>query len=169
MIPKLRWVGLALACATLLNHAVAASLENVASLAPKFRGAQPVRAQTDGNYLIEAEEFAVKSGGAGGWRTMNWGENYYASSLANTFLSRKACLGAPEQCARSEATIEVEVATAGRFLALVRYEAAYRFETRFRVRIEQGGQVKLDRAYGARENLKVWAFRQGLKGEVGWD
>lgn len=163
-----RFVPVLLSSCVLAGVARAASLDNVAALAPGFRGTQPAVAQADGNFILEAEEFAVKPG-ASGWRTMNWGENYYAASLANTFLSRKACLGAPEQCARTEATLEIEVPAAGRYLALVRYEAAYRFETRFRLRVEQAGQVKLDRPYGARDHQKIWAFRQGLKTEVGWD
>ena len=153
----------------LVNSLPAAPASNDAALAPAYRNTQPVTAQPDGSFAIEAEEFAVRPGGATGWRTMNWGENYYAATLANSFLSRKACLGAPEQCARTEATLEVDVPTAGRYLALVRYEAAYRFETRFRLRVEQGGQVKLDRPYGARDQQKIWAFRQGLKTEVGWE
>ncbi len=51
---------------------------------------------------------------------------------------------------------------------LVRYEAAYQFETQFRVQVEQNGQFVLNRLYGARDNLKIWAFRQKLKKEVGW-
>jgi hypothetical protein len=162
-------VALAELAVRLAGLSPAAAAANEAALAPVYRGTQPVAAEADGSFIIEAEEFAVKSGGATGWRTMNWGENYYAASLANTFLSRKACLGAPEQCVRTEATLEVDVPAAGRYLALVRYEAAYRFETRFRLRVEQGGQVKLDRPYGARDQQKIWAFRQGLKTEVGWD
>src|SRR5205085_3594059 len=55
--------------------------------------------------------------------------------------------------------IDVQVAKAGRYLALVRYEAAYRFETQFILKVEQAGQVKLNRLYGARKNVKIWAFR----------
>ena len=54
-------------------------------------------------------------------------------------------------------------------LGLVRYEAAYRFETQFRVVIEQNGRKVLDRLYGARSNLKIWPFSQKLKTEVAWD
>lgn len=57
---------------------------------------------------------------------------------------------------------------AGRYLALVRYEAAYRFETQFTLRIEQNGAVKLKRLYGARDNEKIWAFKQKIKKEVAW-
>ena len=61
---------------------------------------------------------------------------------------------APAQGERSEAVIRVTVPAAGRYLALVRYEAAYRFETQFRVVIEQNGRKVLDRLYGARNNLE---------------
>jgi hypothetical protein len=66
------------------------------------------------------------------------------------------------------ASLEVQVPKAGRYLALVRYESCYRFETQFRLRVEQNGKVRLDRLYGARDNLKIWAFREKLKKEVAW-
>ena len=109
-----------------------------------------VTAQPDGLVICEAEEFQVRTPG---WQAKRWGENYYAATFANTFLSRKAFL-APAQGERSEAVIQVTVPAAGRYLALVRYEAAYRFETQFRVVIEQNGRKVLDRPYGARNNLK---------------
>src|SRR5690349_16874786 len=95
--------------------------------------------------LAEAEAFQVVSPG---WQAKPWGTNYYNGTFANTFLSRKAYLGAPEQCERTEARREVHIPAAGSYLALVRYEQVHRFETRFRLRIEQGGKVKLDREYG---------------------
>src|SRR5689334_9172526 len=95
--------------------------------------------------VAEAESFKVVSPG---WQAKPWGTNYYAATLANTFLSRKAYLGAPEQCDRTEATTEVTIPKAGTYLALVRYEAAYRFETQFRLRVTQNGKTKLDRLYG---------------------
>ncbi len=131
--------------------------------AQQFRGQRPVLPLPDGSIVAEAEEF--HAGSAGGWRAQDWGENYYAATFANTFLSRKAFLGAPAQCDRSEAAITVRVPRAGRYLALVRYEAVYRFETQFTLRVEQGGRVKLERLYGARKNLKVWAIGQGVKDE----
>src|SRR2546427_12954818 len=85
--------------------------------------------------FVEAEEFKVISPG---WEAKKWGTNYYCGTMANTFLSRKAYLGAPEQCERSEAAMEVQIKNAGTYLALVRYEAAYRFDTRFTLRISQG-------------------------------
>jgi len=115
--------------------------------------------------VAEAESFKVVSPG---WQAKPWGTNYYAATLANTFLSRKAYLGAPEQCDRTEATTEVTIPKAGTYLALVRYEAAYRFETQFRLRVTQNGKTKLDRLYGARDNVKIWAFKEGLKKEAVW-
>jgi len=129
-----------------------------------FRSNHPVTAQPDGNLLVEAEEFQPTSKG---WRPQPWGENYYAATFANSFLSRKAFLGADEQ-AEGTATIHVRVPKAGRYLVLVRYEAAYLFETQFRVRVEQSGKAALDRLYGARKNLKIWAFSQKLKTEHAW-
>jgi len=126
-----------------------------------------VQIQPDGLYVCEAEEFRVNSAKPG-WRALAFGQNYYAATFANSFLSRRAFLGAPSQCEESIASIDVNVREAGRYLVLVRYEAAYRFETQFRVQVEQNKMVIVDRLYGARDNLKIWAFSQKLKKEVGW-
>ena len=119
--------------------------------------------------IAEAEEFSVDEpadAGSGQWRTMSWGQNYYCGTFSNTFLSRKAFLGAPERAKDSAARIKVKVPKAGRYLALVRYEAVPRFQTQFQLRVEQAGKVKLDRLYGARENIKVWPFGSRLQPEV---
>ncbi|MBW3597165.1 MAG: beta-galactosidase trimerization domain-containing protein [Planctomycetes bacterium] len=126
-----------------------------------------VAVQPDGLYVCEAEEFRTEDD-AGGWRARPFGENYYAATFANCFLSRKAFLGAPEQCEESIAEVAIDVPDAGRYLVLVRYEAAYRFETQFRVQVEQNGDTVFDRLYGARENVKIWAFGQKLQKEVAW-
>ena len=139
---------------------------DAAAAAQAYGRANPVVApEPDGTIVCEAEEFQVQRRG---WQAKNWGTNYYAATFANTFLSRKAYLGAPEQCEETVATREAQVPTAGRYLALVRYEAAYRFETQFTLRIEQEGKVLLDRLYGARDNMKVWALGQRLKTEIAW-
>ena len=106
-----------------------------------FRGQNPVDAMPDGNLLVEAEEFQPLKPG---WASKKWGENYYAATFANSFLSRKAYLGAGEQ-AECSATIKIKVPKSGRYLVLARYEAAYRFETQFRVRVEQNGKAALNR------------------------
>lgn len=135
--------------------------------AQTFRqGKQPVQPVSDATLLIEAEEFQPQ--GNDGWQAKPFGTNYYAGTFANCFLSRQAYLGFPEQGPAGAATITVHVPKAGKYLALVRYEAAYRFETRFRLQIEQQGQKKLDRLYGARDNLRIWAFREKLKKEHAW-
>jgi hypothetical protein len=132
------------------------------------RGRPAVSEQPDGLYVCEAEEFQHSNADDDGWTARRWGENYYAATFANSFLSRKAFLGAPAQCLESVASIDVDIQRAGRYLVLVRYEAAYRFETQFRVEVEQNGRRVFDRLYGARDNLRIWAFRQKLQTEVGW-
>jgi hypothetical protein len=115
--------------------------------------------------LVEAESFSVKSPG---WEARPYGTNYYAATFANTFLSRKAYLGAPENGPPSVASADVSIPEAGRYLALVRYEAAFRFQTQFRLRIEQRGKIKLDRLYGSLDNVKIHAFGMGLQKDVAW-
>src|SRR5437667_199138 len=66
------------------------------------KAGQPVNPVTDSTIVCEAEEFQVMRPG---WEAKAWGSNYYAATLANSFLSRKAYLGAPEQCERSVAMI----------------------------------------------------------------
>ncbi len=126
---------------------------------------EPVLPAPDGTIFCEAEEFKVEKGL---WQAKNWGENYFSATLANTFLSRKAFLGAPEQCEESIASVNVRITQPGRYLVLVRYEAPYRFETQFVVRIEQDGKTIMNRLYGARDNIRIWAFGEKLKKEVAW-
>ena len=47
--------------------------------------------------FAEAEDFTLKSEG---WKVVPYRENYFASTFAVSFLSRMACLGAPEQLPR---------------------------------------------------------------------
>jgi len=130
---------------------------------------QAVTAAPDGTYFCEAEEFQVRPGKTPGWAAKPWGENYYAATFANSFLSRKAFLGAPEQCKPDTvAKIDVDIKEAGKYLVMARYEACYRFETRFIVKVVQNGKTVFYRPYGARVNTKIWAFGQKLQKEVGW-
>lgn len=128
-------------------------------------GGEPVRPLPDGSLVLEAEEFRVLTPG---WQARNWGENYYAATIANTFLSRKAFLGAPVTGETSKASIQLQIEEGGDYLVLARYEAAFRFETQFMIRIEQGGQTVFERMYGARDNIKIWPFRRGLQTEIAW-
>lgn len=125
-----------------------------------------LNAQPDGLLICEAEEFQPDQ--PTGWRSKNFGENYYAATFANSFLSRKAFLGAPENGPESSASLSVNIPAAGRYLVLSRYEAAYRFETQFSIQIVQSGKPVFRRVYGARKNPKIWAFKEKLKPEVGW-
>lgn len=147
----------------------AAAEPNGAKLAQDYGKRHPIAApQADGTILAEAEEFHIPSTSPACWRARNWGTNYYASTFANTFLSRKAYLSAPKQCQAATAVRGIEIPKAGTYLVLVRYEAAYRFETRFRVRIAQRGKVVFERQYGARDNPKIWAFGHKVRREVSW-
>jgi len=114
---------------------------------------QAVQPAPDGSYFCEAEEFRILTPG---WRALPWGENSAYGTCANTFLSRKAFLGAPAQCRETTAAIDVDIKEAGRYLVLIRHEAPYRFEARFQVRIQQHGATVFDRQYGARQNIKIW-------------
>lgn len=139
--------------------------EDFTKNAQAFRKGKPVAPANDTTVIAEAEEFHITKPG---WQAKPFGTNYFAATFANSFLSRKAYLGAPEECEPTEASIEVDVPKAGKYLALIRYEAAYRFESQFTLTVEQGGAKKLERLYGARDNLRIWAFREKLKKEVAW-
>ena len=150
----------------LFGHLASAQEPNLSAAAQAYGKARPaVPVQPDGLIVCEAEEFQVRSPG---WEAKPFGTNYYAATLANTFLSRQAYLGAPEQSEKTVAEIAVEIPAAGKYLTLARYEAAYRFETQFRLQIEQEGRLALDRLYGARNSLKIWAFSEKLKTELKW-
>ena len=157
-------------CSVLSLPMSGAEAQDTPAVAQNFGKERPaVQVQPDGLYVCEAEEFqSGSSDDKAGWMAKRFGENYYAATFANSFLSRQAFLGAPEQCDETVASLSVDIKDAGRYLVLVRYEAAFRFETQFRVQVEQNGKLVLNRLYGARDNLKIWAFSQKLKKEVGW-
>lgn len=134
----------------------------------EYRGDKPVIADKHGDLFLEAEEFKPARGA---WKAMDWGDNYYVGTFANSFLSRKGFLGAPEQSEKSVATINAEIPAAGTYYILARYEAAYRFETQFTVVVEQNGKVVFSRLYGANDNVKIWAFKGisgGLQKDFAW-
>src|SRR5437763_13505620 len=117
-------------CSSTLALVLFAALAPAASPADFRKPGQAVKPVSETLIVAEAEEFHVDRPG---WQARPWGENYFAATFANSFLSRKAFLGAPEQCDRSVATIEVDVPKAGKYLALIRYEADYRFKTQFKL------------------------------------
>ena len=95
------------------------------------RNGQPVTPVSDTTLICEAEEFQTDGNG---WQAKTLGTNYYAATFANSFLSRKAYLGAPEQGETTSAKLDV-VGAQGRRATWrwSRYEARYRFETQFRL------------------------------------
>ena len=144
----------------------AGAQEDFTKAAQAFRkNGQPVTAVAATTLICEAEEFQPDGKG---WQAKTLGTNYYAATFANSFLSRKAYLGAPEQGETTRAKLDVTIPKAGAYLALARYEAPYRFEAQFRLVIEQNGKKVFDRLYGSRDNLRIWAFREKLKKEVAW-
>jgi hypothetical protein len=118
-----------------------------------------------GPLLFEAEDFTPEGAG---WSRGAWGENYFSGPFANTFLSRKAFLGAASGAGGAVARLTIRIPARGHYLPLVRYEYLYRFAATFRLRVEQGDRVVLDRVYGQRDARKVWAFRSGVTDEKAW-
>jgi hypothetical protein len=108
--------------------------------------------------LLEAEEFQVTKGP---WRVIGLGENYYAATLANTIISRRKLLSAPEQCEAAEATRLPDIPETGPYRLWTRYECPSNFAVEHTVRIEQGGKVVFERKYGAVTNPKLWPFARG--------
>ena len=53
------------------------------------------------------------------------------------------------------ASLAVDVPAAGMYVPLVRYEAVYRFNTFFRLKVEQNGTTVFDAIYGGRDQPKV--------------
>ena len=88
--------------------------------------------------IFEAEDFVDPSGC---WRRGEFNENMYAATFHNVFLSRRAFLGGPAGNVTEgqicTATRQVDIPAAGIYAPLVRFEAAYRFETMYRVEVEQ--------------------------------
>src|SRR5207302_438215 len=107
----------------------------------------------------EAEEFQVLKGP---WRVIGLGENYYAATLSNTFISRQKLLSAPEQCDAAEAACTAEIPAAGRYRVWTRYECPSNFAVEHTLGIEQNGRTVFTRKYGAVGNPKLWPFNKGL-------
>ena len=107
--------------------------------------------------IAEAEDFTVEKGE---WRVVPWPENYYASTFAICFLSRKACLGAPEQGEEAVATQRIEVPLASEYQVAARFEQPYRFAVEFTVAVEQGGKEVYRETFGRLEDPKIWAFNK---------
>ena len=118
--------------------------------------------------IAEAEDFEVV---AGDWKVVPFGENYFASTFAITFLSRRACLGAPGQPAGDKTAVaeqKLQIATAGEYAVLARYEQPYNFSVEFTVEVEQGGKVVHSSPMGRLEDPKLWPFSKGRTAPMKW-
>ncbi len=110
--------------------------------------------------ILEAEEFKVKHGK---WSFMRYGDNYFCATFAVTFLSRMACLSAPEQCETAIAERTVNIPHPGKFYVWARYEMPFEHNAIFAVEVEQHGKVIFRREYGDRRKQRLWAFRYGIQ------
>ena len=105
--------------------------------------------------FVEAEDFDVKSG----WRVMPYRDNYYAGTFAITFLSRMACLGAPEQpTKKAVAEKVVNIPYADTYELLARYEQPFQFSVEFTVEVEQSGKVIASFPCGRLTDPKIWGL-----------
>jgi hypothetical protein len=110
--------------------------------------------------ISEAEDFAVHRG----WSVVPYGENYFASTFAITFLSRQACLGAPEQPQNADGALasqEIDIPADDSYRVLARYEQPYGFSAEFTVEVLQGKRAVFRRVFGRAESPKYWAFQKG--------
>jgi hypothetical protein len=116
----------------------------------------PAQDKTPVRLFAEAEDFAVKSG----WKVVPYRDNYYAGTFAITFLSRMACLGAPEQPDGKPAVAEkvVEVPYADTYDLLARFEQPFQFSAEFTVEVEQAGKVVGAFPCGRLADPKIWAL-----------
>ena len=106
--------------------------------------------------IAEAEDFVVEKGA---WKVVPYKENYYASTFAITFLSRMACLGAPEQVTEDAvASQKIELPAAGDFHVLARFEQPIDFPVEFTIEIEQAGKIAYRQLFGKLEDPKIWAL-----------
>jgi hypothetical protein len=108
--------------------------------------------------FAEAEDFDVKSGS---WRVMSYRDNYFAGTSGVAFLSRMACLGAPEQIDEGKKAIAekvVNIPYADSYDLLARYEQPFQFSCEFTVEVEQDGKVIASFRCGRLNDPKIWGL-----------
>ena len=135
-----------------------------AAMAASAQDQKPVR------LMAEAEDFAPKGAG---WEVVPYRENYFASTFAITFLSRMACLAAPEQMPDGQAAVaeqEVDIPYADEYQVLARYEQPFNFAVEFTVEIDQGGKTVSRQVFGRLQDPKIWPLngRQRVAMERFW-
>lgn len=133
-----------------------------ATLAVLFTLIGTARSQTPARkpirLIAEAEDFTIVKGP---WKRVPYRENYYASTFAITFLSRMACLGAPEQVVKGQeaiATQAIDVPEAGDFHVLARFEQPIDFAVEFTIEVEQNGRSVYRQLFGKLTDPKIWAL-----------
>jgi hypothetical protein len=125
---------------------------------------------------VEAENFSSTTG----WEPREWAHspNYFASVVANVFLSRRAYLHAAASTAAAAAaagtpavaTALITIAAPGTYTPLVRFEAPHRYEVPFQLELLDGDTKLLKHTFGRLTDLKVWAFGAARAGgRLGFD
>ena len=120
----------------------------VATLACAARAEEPARV------VLEAESFRPGPG----WRAIRFGENYFHGTVGASYISRERLLSAAERGAGAQATRAAQIPRAGRYKIWIHYEAPYGYNTRFGLRVEQGGRRVFDQAFGGADHLRTWSF-----------
>src|SRR5207244_13483240 len=118
----------------------------------QVKGQKPLR------LLAEAEDFKVEKGP---WKVVPFRENYYASTFAISFLSRMACLGAPEQVEPGQEAVAsqvVQIPGDGSYQVLARYEQPFNFAAEFTIAVEQNGKEVYRQVFGRLQDPKIWAL-----------
>jgi hypothetical protein len=110
--------------------------------------------------VVEAEDFAPTN--PDGWRVIRFGENYFCDAIGASYISREQLLSAPEQCTRAEAVKAVTIPRSRGYRVWVHYEAPHMYNTRFGLRIEQGGETVFDHAFGGADHIRLWPLGGGL-------
>ena len=139
-------------CSSLPDAAHAQAQPKKKTADQRMDGPLPVR------LLAEAEEFTIDKPG---WRVMPYRENYFASTFAITFLSRMACLSAPEQLPAGEQAVASQKITMpedGKFTVMARYEQPLDYSAEFTVEVEQDGKVVYSEPFGRLSDPKIWAL-----------
>jgi len=105
----------AFACCLTFSNEAYSQVDPIAEAQRIGKSRKILQQQPDGLYIAEAEEFqTIDPVKTSGWTPQRFGQNYYAATFANAFLSRKAFLGAPAQCDATIASLDVQIAEAGR-------------------------------------------------------
>ena len=153
------------------RHAELFGVDLPGAVAAGTSGNRTVEADPPGPYfetwpvVAEAENFtltpATESNPA--FSVTNWGQDhFYGATFSNTFASRKALLHSTKDAVGTATSGSVAVPRAGTWYVCVRYEAAFRFETEFKLTVKQGGAAKLTQYYGQRASKKIWPFGWSL-------